>query len=352
MTSALRAMDDDIVRDPSRMDWAELDMLAARIDARFAGRFTVHSFDYVHAKRLQRTGPMRLRKDYVVRASYTRWGRPDRPLILCMGGIANTARRFDYLAEALCADFSIVCSDWVGRGLSGWLATQDDYRLETMVSQMEQLIGQLGVSKVTLVGSSLGGSVAIELAARFPRLVERIVLNDVGPFIPARRRRRRAESVARHYVFRSPADLFRRLGAAQKHDGSVGDEVLLHNSYHQTRWSDEEGGRIYRHDPRAMQAYREDARTSLDQWHRWWQVRCPVLVMHGMESDVLSPAILDRMTKGHEIAIVDVPDTGHTPTLSEPDQIAAIAAWLDGRLPSGTRQVCASSGRVVRRLFV
>ena len=151
-----------------------------------------------------------------------------------------------------------------------------------------------------LLGSSLGGSAAIELAARHPELVSRLILNDIGPYIPKKRRQRRSQTLARHYVFRDPADLLRKIGASQKNDGPISDDIRFNVTFHQTKWSDEEGGRIYRHDVRALQAYQRDAQESLDQWSLWERVRCPVLLIHGMLSDALLAPTIKRMQRNAE----------------------------------------------------
>ena len=90
--------------------------------------------------------------------------------------------------------------DWLGRGRSGWLAAEGDYSLPTYAEQLRQMILHLGGRPVTVLGSSMGGSAAIALMAsdtREPKLIERLILNDVGPHIPAKRRRRRADTIAR-----------------------------------------------------------------------------------------------------------------------------------------------------------
>jgi hypothetical protein len=68
---------------------------------------------------------------------------------------------------------------------------------------------------------------------------------------------RRSDTLARHYVFRDPADLLRKIGASQKNDGPISDDIRFNVTFHQTKWSDEEGGRVYRHDVRALQAFRK-----------------------------------------------------------------------------------------------
>ncbi len=321
---------------PAQITWPVYDRLVQMVEAALSGGHTRHWFDYVHAPELQLGTPERLRRPYPVRLSYTDWGDPTAPAIVCVGGIANTARRFDILARALRGHFRVISLDWAGRGRSGWMAETSDYSFDSHVAQVAATINHLGLQRVSIVGSSMGGCVGLRLARDMPDRIERLILNDVGPYIPVERRQRRAEAVGRHYVFRQPIDLFRRSGAAQKHDGPVDDAILLHASFHQTRWSTDEDGRIYRHDPRALLHYRELAKISHDQWGDWSMLHCPVLVLHGMASDVLTQPILDQMRRMRSFALAHVPDTGHTPTLGDPAQAQLVSDWLLGQtIPNG-----------------
>jgi pimeloyl-ACP methyl ester carboxylesterase len=325
--------------------WGDYMGLASRVVGRFHGQFKLQHFDYHHPTRLQPGTPRRLKKPYSASVAYTEWGPADAPVLLCCGGVANVAMRFHYLASDLSlADSStategayrVICMDWLGRGRSGWLAAEDDYSLATYAEQLHQLIQHLGGGPVTLLGSSMGGSAAIELIAKHPRLVSRLILNDVGPFIPASRRKRRADTIARHYVFRNPAELLRRVGASSKNDGPVSDDIRFNLTFHQTRWSDDEGGRVYRHDTRAMQAYRKGAHQSVSQWAQWGKVNCPVLLIHGMQSDALFAPTIKRMRLGKNIAVMHVPDTGHTPLLADRNHIEFMRQWLSGKVSGGT----------------
>ncbi|MDY0744848.1 alpha/beta fold hydrolase [Paucibacter sp. R3-3] len=319
--------------------WAAFDAQAERLDQRFAGSFTRHSFDYLQPVRLQKQVPARLRRPYATAVSYTAWGAADAPLLVCLGGVANTAMRFSFLAADLSADFRVVCMDWLGRGQSGWLADESEYTGATYLEQLRQLLAHLQPrGPVHLLGSSMGGSIAMALAARSPSIVARLVLNDVGPAMPAARRRRRADTLARHYVFRSPEDIHRRVGASQKNDGPVSDEIRHFLAWHQTRWSEENAGRVYRHDPRAMTAYRSQviAQARHDQWKDWTGVRCPVLLVHGLQSDALLAPTIARMRRALHpraaLAVAHVPETGHTPLLSDRNQTHCIGGWLRGQV--------------------
>lgn len=308
--------------------WNEYLALASQVVGRFRGQYRLEHFDYIHPTRLQPGTVRRLKKPYPVSVAYADWGPEDAPIVICCGGVANVAMRFNYLASDLADVYRVISVDWLGRGRSGWLAAEGDYSLATYAEQLLQLIRHLGGKPVTIIGSSLGGSAAIELASRHPKLVERLVLNDVGPHIPARRRRRRADTLARHYVFRDPSDLLRRIGASQKNDGPVSDDIRFNLTFHQTRWSEEENGRVYRHDVRALQAYRRDAQKSLLQWKQWRNVRCPLLLIHGLQSDCLFDATIRRMSRGKSVALMHLPDTGHAPLLADRNQIHFIRQWL------------------------
>jgi pimeloyl-ACP methyl ester carboxylesterase len=310
--------------------WKEYLAMASEVVGRFHGQFQTGHFDYVHPIKLQPDTVRRLKKPYKVNVSYTDWGPVDAPVLICLGGVASVAMRFNYLASDLRENFRVICVDWLGRGRSGWLAEQGDYSLATYAEQLRQLIMHLGGKPVTVLGSSMGGSAAIELAAKHPKLIERLILNDIGPHIPMSRRRRRSQTLARHYVFRDPADMLRRLGASQKNDGPVSDEIRFNLTFHQTRWSEEEHGRVYRHDVRALQAYKVSAKHSLQQWTQWTKVNCPTLLVHGLQSDALLPSTIQRMCRGKDITLMHLPDTGHAPLLADRNQIWFIREWLMG----------------------
>ena len=323
------------VTGPADLDWALFEECAALIDRALSDGVRKGSFRYRHPAALQPyPGPQA--REYEVRMAYTEWGRCDAPLVLCLGGIANTARRFDILGRKLGERFRVVSLDWAGRGASGWLAEQSDYGFESCVAQAQALLDHVGGAVEAVIGSSLGGAVAIRLVAEAPARFRRLVLNDVGPLLPAARRRYRARVIGRHYVFRTPAELFRRAGAAQKNDGPIDDAMLLYNCLHLTRWSSEEEGRVYRYDPRALLAYRDEADRDLDVRGDWERVHCPVLVLHALLSDNLLDEIWRPMAARPNVWIRHVPDTGHTPALSDRTLISALEQWLredPARLP-------------------
>ena len=311
---------------PSALGWDDYDALVDALAAGLGEGPVMRRFAYEHPVRLQ-DPEAGVGKPYPVPLAFSDSGGDGEPLI-AIGGLTNVAQRFDFLALDATPALRVIGLDLAGRGGSGWLAELADYHLETYVEQLTQLMDCLGLESCTLLGSSLGGSTAIRFAARHPERIHRLVLNDSSPYIPVERRARRARAVARHYVFRSPAELFRRTGAAEKHSGPAPDAVLLHSAHHRTRWSDEEAGRVYRHDLRALLAYRAEARCSLDMWSDWVAVKCPVLLIHGVQSDATSEETIDRMRSLDGLSVIHVPGTGHTPTLSDGPLIDEVVRWV------------------------
>ncbi|MDD9982951.1 MAG: alpha/beta hydrolase [Gammaproteobacteria bacterium] len=311
---------------PNTLDWDDYDALVEALAIGLGDGPPMHSFIYEHPVHLQ-DPDNGVGKPYAVRLAYSDSGGHGEPLV-AIGGLTNVAQRFDFLALDAAPALRVIGLDLAGRGRSGWLAELSDYHLDSYVEQLRQLMDHLGLPSCTLLGSSLGGSTAIRFTVRYPERVRRIVLNDSSPYIPVERRARRARAVARHYVFRSPAEVFRRTGAAEKHTGPAPDAVLLHSAHHRTRWSDEETGRVYRHDLRALLAYREEARSSLDMWSDWSRVKCPVLLIHGLQSDATSNETIARMRDLDCLSVIHVPNTGHTPTLSDGLLIDEVVRWV------------------------
>lgn len=288
-------------------------------------------FEYVHPVRLQ-DSELGLGKPYSAPVSYSDTQNGAEPVI-AIGGLINTKHRFDFLSNDAYRDLRVIAIDLCGRGGSGWLAEQTDYSIDTHVEQILQFMDYLDLPSCTLLGSSLGGSIAIRFADHFPDRVKRIILNDSGPYIPKKRRRQRSIAIARHYAFRTPAEMFRKTAISMRHSGATLDASLFHSQHYKTRWSDEENGRIYRHDIRAMLAYRAAATKSLNQWEYWDQIHCPVLLLHGLESDALSHNTIDRMRNNPLLSVIHVHDAGHTPSLSDGELNQWIAQWVLDDIP-------------------
>ena len=108
--------------------------------------------------------------------SYRRdgWG----PLILLIHGITGSSDTWLDVIEPLAERYTVVAPDLLGHGASA--KPRGDYSLGAYASGLRDLLTALGHEKATVVGHSLGGGVAMQMAYQFPDRCERLVLESSG----------------------------------------------------------------------------------------------------------------------------------------------------------------------------
>ena len=118
------------------------------------------------------------------RMAFEEWGDPSAPTVVCVHGLTRNGRDFDRLAAGLADRFRVICPDLPGRGGSDWLDDPMLYQAQHYVAALSHLLAWVG-GNVAWVGTSLGGICGMVVAAAEGNPITRLVLNDVGPFIPA-----------------------------------------------------------------------------------------------------------------------------------------------------------------------
>ena len=130
--------------------------------------------------------------------------------MVCVHGLTRQGRDFDILARTFARQgWRVICPDLVGRGRSGWLTQPDNYTLLQYGADMNALLARLDVEEVDWIGNSLGGLIGMMLAAQPETPIRRLVLNDIGPFIPGTALRRLG------VYLNAPAPRFADLAAAE-----------------------------------------------------------------------------------------------------------------------------------------
>jgi pimeloyl-ACP methyl ester carboxylesterase len=255
---------------------------------------------------------------------------PRHPVpVVCIHGLGRNARDFDNLAATLAAaGRRVICPDIVGRGDSDWLRDPKDYGYPQYLADTTALIARLDCRQVDIVGTSMGGLIGMMLAAQPGNPIRRLVINDVGPFIPKAALARILEYFGGDPRFADPvaAEAYHR--ASYRSFGNLSDAQWRHLSETSIR-RDGEGWRLH-YDPQIAVPFREAGASDIDLWALWDVISAPVLVLRGAESDLLLSATAAEMSeRGPRAELIEVAGCGHAPALLDPDQIDPIRDWLN-----------------------
>jgi len=291
------------------------------------------------------------------RIAYTEWGNAaDAHVVICVHGLTRNGRDFDALAQGLQRHCRVVCMDVVGRGRSDWLKHHGDYtfrqyqtdaaaliarvthpRAHSAPAQWLQALKPSPNAALDWIGTSMGGLIGMLLAAQPGSPIRRLVLNDVGPFIPWGALIRLKANLTASSRFASLSEVEAMLRQACAQWGPLTDEQWHHLAEHSVQRVD--GGFILACDPAVAVAtawgWSPDSKLGnrnllgLELWSVWQAVQCPTLVLRGAESEVLTQDTVARMQeRGPRTTVVELPGIGHAPSLMAPDQIALVREFL------------------------
>lgn len=263
------------------------------------------------------------------RMSYTVCGNDNAErTIICVHGLTRNGRDFDRLAAALASNARVVCPDVVGRGQSDWLDDPETYAVPTYASHMLQLIQHLGAAKVDWIGTSMGGLIGIGLASMEESPIERLVLNDIGPFLPKEALGRIGAYLGLELVFEHLDQLEAHLRQIHAPFGPLSDEQWADLAKFSAR-TRADGKVVLGYDPKIAAPFKVTEAEDIDLWPLWDQIGCPTLLVRGAESDLLLRDTALRMTKtGPKAKLVEIEGVGHAPALMDRDQIDMLRAWL------------------------
>jgi pimeloyl-ACP methyl ester carboxylesterase len=254
----------------------------------------------------------------------------DAPVVLCLHGLMRNSRDFGELAMHLAARYRVIVPDVRGRGFSARDPNFNNYQIPVYLQDVLTLLAGLGAARVTIIGTSMGGLMAMVLAAMQPKLVSRIVLNDVGPEVDPRGLERIRGYAGRAAPVRSwpeaAAQVRADYGAAWPNLSDARWDEIARLSYRANAQGVPEADA----DPLIREPLRDTSRAAPDLWPLWSALaRVPILAIRGAHSDILSVATLARMQRGKpDLQALTVANRGHAPLLDEPECVAAIDQFL------------------------
>lgn len=267
------------------------------------------------------------------RMAYHEWGDPANPrVVLCVHGLTRQGRDFDALAQRLSADFRVVCPDVAGRGHSDWLADPAGYAIPQYVADMVTLIARLEAAELHWVGTSMGGLIGMGVAALAGAPLRSLVLNDVGPALEWPALQRIGQFVGLPLRWPDEQTAIDALWSVSRGFGPHTPEQWRALCRPQLRQGDD-GWRSH-YDPAIGLAFRAltpelAAAGEAALWAAWDRITCPVLLLRGAASDLLSAATAQAMgRRGPRARLVEFDGVGHAPTLVQPDQQEPVLAFL------------------------
>lgn len=262
---------------------------------------------------------------------YARIYNADAPnTILCMHGLTRNSRDFELVADHLADRYRVIVVEQRGRGDSEWDSNYQNYNPQTYVQDMYTLLGSLGVDKVALIGTSLGGLMSMMMRAMTPDRIVGVVLNDIGPVVEPAGIERIKTYVGKSLPFETFEDLAQ---ITKKMHGdyfpNAKDEDWMRMAKRTAIMKD--GKVVMNYDPAIARPFNEadDNAIPPDLWPLFAAMKgIELLTIRGDTSDLFSEDTLNKMAEVHgNMARHIVPHEGHAPMMDDADSLAALDAW-------------------------
>jgi pimeloyl-ACP methyl ester carboxylesterase len=250
--------------------------------------------------------------------------------VLCLHGLTRNSRDFEDLAPHLQQRYRVIVPDVRGRGLSARDPNPQNYQPAIYLQDILSLIDSVDAPQVAVIGTSMGGLLAMMMGAGNRARVSGLVLNDMGPEVDPTGLER-----IKGYAGRlpSPKNWDDAVAQTQTMFGSAWPNLSTE------RWSalarrgyreDEQGALHLAADPMIGEMLRAAPAATANLWPFWKALRgIPMLAIRGAQSDILSAATFAKMkAENPELMQLEVAQRGHVPLLDEPECIAAIDALL------------------------
>jgi pimeloyl-ACP methyl ester carboxylesterase len=264
------------------------------------------------------------------------------PTLLLLHGLACDHTTWLPVIDRLARHYTVIAPDLLGHGRSA--KPRADYSVGGYANGMRDLLTVLDVDKVTVVGHSLGGGVAMQFAYQFPERTERLILvapgglgPEVTPLIRAVTLPGFSPAMAlstlpgvRH-VARAGLHTLHRTGLPATRD--LPEIAAIHESFRDPRTR-----AAIRHVVRAVVDLRGQLITMVDR--AYLTEAMPLLVVWGREDMVIPVEHAERLPSIAPGAVVEIfEDAGHFPHKDHPERfVKVVRAFMRGTAPATYRR--------------
>jgi len=269
--------------------------------------------------------------------------KSDHPkLIICVHGLTRNGRDFDYIARALTVTSEVkekkcivACIDILGRGKSDWLNSHESYSYSTYIPLVAAFIEfwttEKGVHKLDYIGTSMGGIIGMMLfttAKNTAKRIAKFVINDIGSIVPKEGLLRLGEYVGKSAQFNDMQEAQEYIKRVYSQFGLLTDGQWEHITKYSV--NNDKGQLCLHYDPIIGQAFQAALTDDIDLSSFWVAVTCPVLLLHGTNSDLLTNEVIAKMQNSGSsiLQVMHFSGCGHAPALMSQDQISCIEDYL------------------------
>lgn len=250
--------------------------------------------------------------------------------VLCLHGFTRNSKDFEELAPVLAAaGRRVIAMDMRGRGQSDRDPRPANYHPKVYARDVLGFLAELGVSRAVFLGTSMGGLITLAVALLRPKAIAAAILNDVGPAVDlagVRRIQSYAGKAPEVRTWQDAADYMRVTNEVALPGLAAADWAGMARRL----FRDSPTGPVLDYDPAIAGGGKAKA-SSLIAWFAFRRLarRVPTLLLRGEQSDILTADIARRMRRrSPALQLAVIPGVGHAPTLSEPEALAAIRAFL------------------------
>ena len=261
---------------------------------------------------------------------YLDWGTAGKPVMVLLHGLRGHAHAWDSFSEPMCRDYHVLALDQRGRGDSEWAKDGDYNTLEPYVADFAGFCEALKLDSFILVGHSMGGRNSIGFTARYPEKVTKLVLVDVGPYSDPDSKggeRIRQELMEVPEEFDTFEDVYAHI---RPENPLAPEDVLRRRLKYQTK--ELPNGKIgWRYDNVIRDSRRKPtALPSQSLLEEWKGITCPILLVRGAETDILTPKLAKEILESNSNAeMVDLPRAHHMAMEENPEAfLAEVSRWL------------------------
>jgi len=256
-----------------------------------------------------------------LRLHYVDWGNEGAPPLVLVHGGRDHCRNWDWVAQALSDKWHVIAPDLRGHGDSSWV-DDGNYNMAGYVYDLAQLVHQLGLAPVTLIGHSLGGNICLRYTGIYPEAVRRLIaIEGLGPS-PERQKKmvgetieermskwideRRALSARLPRRYATIEEAVKRMQEANQH---LSPEQARHLTVYGIN-QNEDGTYSWKFD-NYMRSWAPYDLPVGDIARLWGRIQCPTMLVVGNESWASNPEEDGRAAHFSNAEVVAFDEAGH-----------------------------------------